>query len=156
MRYIPIYLRQGLVILSLMSMTFLLLWLPLFGSSWRIGQGQTCDLTPHLLGCLCGSCGHRILIRRRRFGFFLCAWPGFDVDHWALFLLGLEREFFFFPIDVEADFSNSHIVVCSNSAQEWPPKDEQCLFWYFHVEHYEVYWDEVRTWTGTSSAIPSE
>ena len=52
MRYVPIYLRQGLVILSLTSGTFLLHWLPLFGSSWRIGRGRVCNLTPHLLGCL--------------------------------------------------------------------------------------------------------
>ena len=52
MRYVPIYLRQGLVILSLTSGTFLLHWLPLLGSSWRIGRGRVCNLTPHLLGCL--------------------------------------------------------------------------------------------------------
>jgi hypothetical protein len=45
-----------------------------------------------------------------------------------LFLLGPEREFFFFPIDVEADFSSPYIDVCSSSAQEWPPKDERCFF----------------------------
>ena len=32
MRYVPIYLRQGLVVSSLTSRTFLLLWLPLIGS----------------------------------------------------------------------------------------------------------------------------
>ena len=52
MRYVPIYLQHGLVVLSQTSRTFLLFWLPLFSSSWRIGRGRVCNLTPHLLGCL--------------------------------------------------------------------------------------------------------
>jgi hypothetical protein len=36
-RYVPIYLWQGLVVLSLTSETFLLLYLLLFGLSWRSG-----------------------------------------------------------------------------------------------------------------------
>ena len=44
MRYVPIYLRQGLVVSSLMSGTFLLLCLPLLGSSWRIGEDELVTL----------------------------------------------------------------------------------------------------------------
>ena len=143
MRYVPIYLRQGLVVLSLTSETFLLLLLPLYDPSWRIGREWTRDLTPHHPWCSCGSCGRLILIGRSYFGFFLCGWPRFGVDQWTLFFLGPKGELLFLAIDVKADFSCPHIYVCSSSAQEWLPKNQWHFFWYFHVENYDVNRDEV-------------
>ena len=89
MRYVPIYLRQGLVVLSLTSGTFLLLWLQLFGLSWRIGQGRTCDLTPQLLGAsFLWSCGHR---------FF---WLGFRcTPEWTPIVSLLDHEFLLLPVE---------------------------------------------------------
>ena len=99
MRYIPIYFRQWLVVLSLISGTFLLLCLTFLGSSWRIGRGRACDLTPHLLCCLCRSGGCRILIGRRCSGFFFCV-LGLDlmltIEHCSF--LGRNRNFSSFPL----------------------------------------------------------
>ena len=56
----PIYLRQGLVVLSLTSRTFLLRDLPFVVSSWRSGRRRTLHLTPHLLRISSfGLCGRR-------------------------------------------------------------------------------------------------
>ena len=89
MRYIPIYLRQGLVVLSLTTGTFLLLWSPLFGSSWRIGRGWTCDITPHLfVTCSLWLCGRRFF----RLG-FRCT------PKWTPVVILLDHELLLLPVE---------------------------------------------------------
>ena len=156
MRYVPIYLRQGLVILSLTSSTFLLLQLPLFSSSWRIGRGRTRDLTPHLL-CMSSllSCGHRSLW----LGFwcipkclpFIILW----VQDALLFLL-LESEEHVLFSSMETDFSSSHVDPCSGGPQEWSPKNELDSEVTFYVHHYKSgRTKESRMRTNMFLAIPS-
>ena len=60
----------------------------------------------------------------------------------ALFNLRLEGERLLLTIDVELNFSSSHIDTCVCGTQEWTPKDERCLGVNFHVEDDEVYGDE--------------
>jgi len=142
MRYVPIYLRQGLVILSLTSGTFLLLCLPLLGSSWRTGRGRACDLMPHLCcTSFLGSCGRRSW------------WWGF----WCIpkclpFVILLVQDALLFPLfkseehvplpDAEADFPSSHVYPCSGGPQEWSPKNELDSEVTFYIHDHKVCKDE--------------
>jgi hypothetical protein len=109
-RYVPIYLRQGLIILSLMSGTFLLLLLPLFGLSWRIGRRRTRDLTPHLI-CM------YFLLDRVAVG--SSGWGSGAPPEWAPVVSLLNHKLPLLPVekfkeyivdpDAELDFSGSDI-----------------------------------------------
>jgi len=56
----------------------------------------------------------------------------------TLFDLRFEGERLLLTIDVELNFSSSHINTCVCGTQEWPPKNERCLGVNFHVEDDEV------------------
>ena len=99
-------------------------WLPLFGSSWRIGRGRACDLTP-LLPCTpsSGSCG------RRSF------WLGFRctpewtpivslLDHEPLLLPVEEFKEYFVDPDAELDFSRSDIDPSLHTIQKRSSEDK--------------------------------
>ena len=42
------------------------------------------------------------------------------------------------PVDVELDYSGSHINMCNCHTQEWPSQDERRLSVDFHVENDKV------------------
>ena len=84
MRYVPIYLRQGLVVLSLTSGTFLLRDLPLVALSWRSGRRRALlHHLPYLPGFLGGCRYDRWFLSGRRdlwliddFRFLILLHPG--------------------------------------------------------------------------------
>jgi hypothetical protein len=56
----------------------------------------------------------------------------------ALFDLRSEGEYLLLPIDVEQNFSSSHIDVCICRAQEQPSQNERGLGVDFHVENDKI------------------
>ena len=142
MRYVPIYLHQGLVVLSLTSGTFLLMCSPLLGSSWRIGRGRACNLTPHFL-CMSsfGSCGHRLW----QWG-FQCTpeWTSVVslLDHEPLLLPVEEFKEYIVDPDAELDFSRSDIDPSLHTIQEWSSEDKVQSQVSIHVENDKIGQDE--------------
>ena len=63
-------------------------------------------------------------------------------DLWAFFIFRSETESLLLPIDVELDYSNSRINVCSCHAQEWPPQYERDPRVDFHVENDKINGDK--------------
>ena len=61
-----------------------------------------------------------------------------NFDLWAWFILRSKTESLLLPIDVELDYSNSRINVCSCHAQEWPPQYERDPSIDFHVENGKI------------------
>ena len=70
---------------------------------------------------------------------FLDFFPVENFGLGALLDLWFEGKRLLLTIDVELDFSGSHMNTCICGAQEQPPKDERCLGVNFHVEDDEVY-----------------
>ena len=73
------------------------------------------------------------------------SWIFFPVENFglgALIDLRFEGKLLFLPIDVELEFSSSHINMCVCRTQERPSQDERCLGVDFHVVNDKVDGDE--------------
>ena len=138
----PIYLRQGLVVLSLTSGTFLLRDLPFVVSSWRSGRRRTLHLMPHLLRISSfGLCGRRF--------FWLGFWCTPErasivslLDYKTLLFPVQEFEKYVVNPDAESDFSGSNIDPCPDVSQEGSSKNELYAQVPLHVEDNKVSEDE--------------